>query len=113
MNNSIPILLGSIFIGGAIVGAQFVGRYQFVPAVDHDEKVFFWRLDERSGEVQRCTFSQIFRPDEIDPKTGAPDPFKEMSNSLEGKESGPRWQFSCTTAPDAGLYLNRYRQSNP
>jgi hypothetical protein len=52
----LAMVFGAIIIGGAIVGTQFIGRYQIVPAVAAQGDPFVWRLDTRTGEIESCTF---------------------------------------------------------
>jgi hypothetical protein len=58
MPSWLATLFGALAIGTAIVGSQFVPRYQIAPAVDAVGNPFAWRLDVRTGEVESCRFEK-------------------------------------------------------
>jgi len=91
LTSPVATLLGAIIIGGAIVGAQFVPRYQIAAAVDTNGNPSLWRVEVRTGEIQRCNFAKLTQaPAAIDPKTGTVNPFDALV------EGGSSFRFSCT-----------------
>jgi hypothetical protein len=92
LTSPIAILLGAIIIAAGIIAAQFVDRYQIAPATDHDGNPFLWRLNVRTGEIQRCSFVSRFAGSSstLDSKSQSPNPYDE------NWPAAALFQFSCT-----------------
>ena len=56
MTDRAAIVVAALLIAGAIIGAQFIPRYQIAAATDAAGNAFAWRLDIHTGDVEACTF---------------------------------------------------------
>lgn len=60
------LVISALIIGLAVIGAQFIGRYQIAPAVGANGNPFAWRLNVITGDVQVCNI-HIKPADKNDP----------------------------------------------
>jgi hypothetical protein len=92
MNNQVAIVLGTAIIAAAIVGSQFIGRYEIATGTSG-----VWRVDKRTGEVQFCSplrVNAVISPtDELEKlaKSNDPnDPFAAIA-----KTGGQQLEIKC------------------
>ncbi|HXL25875.1 MAG TPA: hypothetical protein VN952_04300 [Chthoniobacterales bacterium] len=74
--NPFALILSAIIIAAAVIGTQFISRYQIV-AAGGEGNVVAWRLDIRTGEVDRCAVSK--KPLSQSDK----DPFKQFDTDAQ------------------------------
>jgi len=96
ITTAIAILVGAAIIGVAILGAQFLDHYQLVGAAANDGRMFAWRLNTRTGEIQRCEFMPGSPASTPLAASKSPTTIEEF-NKIDPDDPGPprpRW-FSC------------------
>ncbi|MEI6200443.1 MAG: hypothetical protein WCP68_00670 [Enhydrobacter sp.] len=54
MSNAVAIVLAAVIIGGSIVYAQFVDRYQISATQGGNDAPVAWRIEAHSGALVAC-----------------------------------------------------------